>query len=121
MQIKSEYFKEDEFKCNCGCGLDVVDEVKFIAHGVRVDTKRPYVSTSGARCEKWNTKVGGSPTSSHPKGIADDVKFFDSNHKFEIIASLIKRGVTRIGINENKKFIHWDIDKDKPQKVLFKY
>jgi len=121
MIVKSKYFKDDEFKCRCGCGLDVVDEVKFIAHRVRVKTKRPYISNSGARCLSHNRKIGSKDTSSHIKRLADDVRFFDSVHKFDLIKALIEEGVTRIGINEKKNFIHWDLDSDKPQGVMFAY
>jgi len=40
---------------------------------------------------------------------------------FLIMQSLIFCGFKRIGWNQEKKFIHCDIDADKPQRVLFSY
>ena len=38
--------------------------------------KLPLRSVSGFRCQRVNTWVGGSPTSDHPMGMADDVELY---------------------------------------------
>ena len=73
---------------------------------------------SGARCENHNKKVKGSPTSSHLKGIAADVECLNSLARYGMIEHLIKNlHVKRIGIY--KTFIHFDIDTNKIQRVIW--
>lgn len=119
--LQSDNFTLEEFMCNCGCGMDVEYRVKAICYMLRQICDFAIIVTSGARCTYWNSECGGSKTSSHLKGLAVDIKFKDSFQKFMIISTLMMLGVRRIGINEDKMFIHWDLDLDKPQDVLFKY
>lgn len=68
------YFDEDnEFKCKCGCGLDVKDEVKIMADNARDEYGFPLVVSSGARCAYQNEIDGGIPNSNHTKGEAVDL------------------------------------------------
>ena len=67
------YFGPDEFKCECGCGGDVCQEMKDLANRVRAAYKHPLVVSSGYRCEYQNDKDGGIPGSEHTKGRAADV------------------------------------------------
>lgn len=115
------YFTPDEFKCNCGCGLDVSDELKLMANKARDIAGVPFRITSGARCLEHNRNSKSRDTSSHIKGLAFDVKFLNSRERFCILYGLILAGFTRIGENDNLEFYHVDIDKDKPQKVKFGY
>lgn len=115
------YFKDNDFKCKCGCGMDVTRDVKSLADMGRHICGFPWIVTSGARCEAHNIRSKGRKTSAHLKGLAVDVKFHNSYEKFKIVETLIKLGVTRIGINEKFMFVHFDIDTTKPQEVLFKY
>lgn len=85
----------------------------------------PFVISSGARSEKWNKRVGGSPTSSHlwteQEVCASDIECDSSTERFIIVSALIKAGFTRIGIG--KDFIHVDSDERdfKPQNIIFDY
>lgn len=115
------YFADNEFKCRCGCGMDVIDELKDKANEARGIAGVPFRITSGARCLRHNTRIGSKPSSSHVKGKAMDIAFRNSREKFLIIKGLILAGVDRIGINDKKNFIHADIDEDKPEEVMFKY
>ena len=71
-----KYFEEKEFECKCGCGKNnVIHELK-----IKLDTARefagvPFVISSATRCYQHNVNVGGSPTSSHLKGLAVDIKY----------------------------------------------
>lgn len=121
-EINLRYFQPHEFQCKCGkCSMTVSVALMLIADEGRYRSGVPWVITSGARCLYWNRKIGSRDTSSHIKGLAIDVKFRNSNDKFRIITALVSMGATRIGINEELKFIHFDIDEDKPQEVLFSY
>lgn len=115
--MKLKHFREDEFKCKCGCGMDVHPCLKILADAAREETGDTFVITSGARCEKHNAAEGGSETSSHLKGLAMDIKYRDFLHMARIIYGLSKAGFQRIGINRKKKFIHADIDTEKDRTI----
>lgn len=57
---KVKHFKESEFTCNCGCGLNNINDVVV----QMLDTARelaqvPFKINSACRCEKHNKMVGG--------------------------------------------------------------
>ena len=79
----------------------------------------PFVINSAYRSPEHNKKVGGSPNSSHIKGLAVDIKATDSITRYKVVSSLLKVGFTRIGIAET--FIHVDLDLDKTQNVIWTY
>ena len=114
------YFKDDEFKCKCGCGtnnisnklVDKLDSVRWV-----ID--KPIVINSACRCEKHNKAVGGSVASSHLKGLAVDIACTDSSYRDLLLRELLKQGFSRIGIA--KTFIHIDIDESKPDNVIWVY
>ena len=113
-----QYFNQDEFKCKCGCGMDITDELKDKILQARIISDTQYVVNSGARCKEHNAKVGASPTSSHTKGLAVDIGYKDSLQMAKIVYGLSKAGFTRFGIHH--KFVHVDIDRDKPN-AFWKY
>jgi len=89
---------------------------------LRIDRARhyakvPFVLTSSIRCAEHNLKVGGSETSSHPKGLADDIECLTSYHRYRILYGLMKAGFTRFKIGIN--FIHVDDDQDKPKELIW--
>ena len=63
----SDHFWQKEFDCQCGCGLEFVvhKSLLVLLENIRVALKSPFIITSGARCEKHNLSVGGSPNSWH--------------------------------------------------------
>lgn len=79
----------------------------------------PFIITSGYRTVPRNLKVGGTPTSSHLKGIACDIACATSEKRWAIIDSLLAAGFTRVGISS--RFIHVDDDPDKPRNVIWTY
>ena len=114
-----KYFKREEFTCpDCGQN-EIKDELIEKLDKAREIAGVPFVITSGFRCPKHNKEIGGSPTSSHLKGLAADIKTSNSRERFKILDALLKVGFKRIGIGEN--FIHADIDKDKVQEVAWDY
>ena len=111
-------FKVREFICHC-CGAEGIKDVLVYhlqnAHD-RLPKNRVMVVTSGYRCPMHNESIGGVENSAHMKGLAADIKFDDSSHKFMLIKAFLSVGFKRIGIYES--FIHVDVDKTKPQNPL---
>lgn len=73
----------------------------------------PFIVTSGYRTHSHNKSVGGSPTSSHMKGIAVDLAYSDVEDSIRMIRALGIVGFDRIGVGSG--FIHVDSDNDKPE------
>ncbi len=114
-----KFFERDEFKCPC-CGENKIsgalthklDDARFAAG-------KPFIISSGYRCEKHNAEVGGSPTSSHLLGLAADIVVQDDRIRLYILKGLIDTGFDRIGVSGD--FIHADIDPDKPRPRIWPY
>ena len=107
-----KYFKESEFLCKCNkCNMTISDDLKILLDKLRENIGMPLAINSGARCNEHNKKVGASPTSSHTKGLAVDIRANSDLTKAKIIHHATKLGFNRIGIA--KTFIHLDIDKSK--------
>lgn len=69
-----KYFKDSEFTCKCGCGLNLQkDGIKRIADEIREHFGQPAIITSGTRCYKHNKEVGGVDGSFHTTGNAIDI------------------------------------------------
>ena len=115
----SKYFKPSETRCKCGCGFDVKPELLIVADKVREKCGFPLIVSSGARCIKHNSKVGGASKSSHKDGLALDISCTDSQKRMILIKVLLDLGVKRIGLGKN--FIHFDVHPTLPQDVMFNY
>ena len=113
-----KYFKIDEFKCKCGCGLNNISE-KLLEKldNAREEAGIPFIINSACRCQKHNTREGGSTSSRHLTGMAVDIRANTSVNRYKIVQSLIKNGFVGIGIA--KTFIHADIDRIEP--LIFLY
>lgn len=122
VKLMYKYFKDREFACKCGCGLNNQrpEHIQKLDKA-RTKAKVPFKVTRGCSCVEHNAKVGGSPTSSHLKGCATDIAFANSRECFLIVASLIEAGFNRIGISKNGHFIHVDDDKNKSGQVIWLY
>ena len=79
----------------------------------------PFVINSAFRTPEHNAKIGGSPNSSHMRGLAVDISVTDSRQRFIILNALIQVGFNRIGIA--KTFIHVDMDENKSGEVVWLY
>ena len=122
------YFTKDELKCS-HCGEFEIDE-DFLrrANQARHYAGIPFHVNSAYRCPEHNEAVGGSPTSSHVKGMAMDVKVKSAWHASKILNGLAEAGINRRFIYikptvvANNSFvlfhIHFDTDGEKPQDVF---
>ena len=114
-------FTEKEFLCKCGCGLRVQTELIDKLQEARTIAGVPFRINSGARCPMHNKNIGASDTSSHTLGLAADIAVRNGNEYFSVLEGLIKAGFARIGRGKDDRFLHADIDKDKPQRVSWSY
>jgi len=117
------YFKESDFFCPCGCGLnfDYMDEdVIRDLDRARGYAETPFYITSSIRCKAYNAKLNGaSDTSSHLEGVAVDIACKSSYRRFKMVVALLKAGFSRIGIGRD--FIHADQDPNKPKELIWRY
>jgi len=124
--VKFTYFNYDEFDSPLqeGSGQLMSNELIKMLDAARELSGVPFKITSGYRVEadierlrKAGYKV--SKNSSHLKGLAADIACTNSSDRFNMLNALLKVGFNRIGIANT--FIHVDIDKDKPQFVIWTY
>ena len=119
MGVKS-YFTNEEIECKCGCGFKKAKPL-FLSkmNKLRHDFGDPIYPTSWCRCGRHNITVGGSKTSSHPKGWACDILITSDLGKYRIVYFASKIGFRGIGIADT--FIHLDSDPDKPEQRIWLY
>ncbi len=119
--MKFKYFTYGEFDSPDleGSGKNMSDELISMLDIARKKYGKSVVINSGYRTVKHNAKVGGTPESSHTKGLAVDIACNNSTDRFKLEGILREVGFKRIGVA--KTFIHADIDKDKAQNVLWTY
>ena len=107
------------FGCKCGCGFNVIhDAVVGLVGSIQEVAPECHV-TSGCRCEDHNKAEGGVSDSPHLKGTAADLYVPNSKLRYLVLRKLFAMGVKRIGIG--KDFIHFDVDKEKTQWVVWEY
>ena len=115
-------FSENEMACNCGCGQnECKDEMVSLLQKLRDDVGFPIRLSSAFRCESWNQKVGGHPSSSHMEGLAIDI-LCRGEKALQIVESAIKLGFTGVGISQKhgQRFVHLDV-KPTGSKRLWSY
>ena len=118
--MPSRFFSRAELSCKCGCGLcNVRPQLLARLDQVRELLGRPLIITSASRCAKHNEDSGGEVDSAHLDGWATDCAISNSTERFNLIATLIRIGVTRIGVG--RYFVHFDLDPAKPQNVVWVY
>ena len=118
--MSTNYFKKEEFRCRDECGKKDMQPALVKALNVaRSLADVPFVIDSGVRCKKHNESkaVGGSPTSSHLKGWAVDIRVPDSHTRNRVIEGLVLAGFDRYGVYPT--FIHADMDPDKEPEVTW--
>lgn len=116
--LVSKYVALSEVACKCGCGLvpqksmlDKFDEIRE-AYG------SPIHITSGSRCEKQNTKIGGAKSSNHVKGLAIDVVRTPGLEDF-ILKHLEIFDIYIEDLSKTKNWIHIQVVKPKSGKRMF--
>ena len=114
-----EYQPDKRFKCPC-CERNWID-IRFerLVRHIEERAGEKLIIASGYRCEKHNREIGGSPTSSHLKGLAVDIYIDRSRLRYRVIGAAIRLGIHRIGIGSN--FVHLDIDRQKDARVIWMY
>ena len=94
--------------CPCGCGLTLKQPLIFFIDSIERDNGELTV-TSGARCDKYNAKIGATKNSAHTLGLAVDVSTPDCLSRYKLAKSILARNCKRFGWSKEKKFIHFDI------------
>jgi len=115
-----KYFKESEFACRCGCGLN------NISHALvdKLDEARemygkPMKVESGSRCPAWNKHEKGKRNSAHLKGEAADIRCTTSHDRYRLLNIFCILGFNRLGLG--KTFLHADISKTNPREQAWYY
>lgn len=111
-----KYFKQHEFACKCGCGLNSIDlKLVKILDEIRSYFNRPIQISSGCRCAKHNKNVGGVANSKHVTCKAVDVILVGGN-KTELLSKTkeyVAKGQARYTYTNNtnmRNAVHIDIN-----------
>lgn len=93
--------------CRCGCGFNTVDIALIPAlEQIRKHFHQPVMISSGARCAKYNKKIGGSLKSQHLIGRAADIAVKDTDPKdVQLFADTI---LPNSGVGSYDLFTHID-------------
>lgn len=121
MPVKN-YFARKEIECPC-CGLYCPDE-EFLTYlnELREACGFPIFLNSFCRCEKHNREIGGSPRSAHLRGLAADIRIPDNYTRAVIIGNwtlIANKYNLPYRIEIGKHYIHIDIDRTKPQPIIW--
>lgn len=107
IEMLTKNFSVSEFACKC-CGVNGMIPV-FMSRlqSLRDIYGRPMVITSGYRCEKHNTAIGGHKNSQHKFGLACDIHCLDSNERYKMVEIAVGLGFRGVGVA--KTFLHLDL------------
>lgn len=117
-------FDVEEFEEE-GCDVRINPFLPKLCQAIRTAWGSPVYITSGVRSHDKNIEVGGAPNSSHLRGLAVDISdnneggIISSKFRYVALMTLINMNIGRIGIADT--FIHFDIDKEKGQDVIWVY
>ena len=84
----TKHFKRYEVECKCGCKKLPTPLSLSVLELLRRKTKKAFIINSGARCARYNQKIGGAKYSDHLNGEAYDIKA-DSRLIYEIIREIV--------------------------------
>lgn len=116
-----KWFSESEFaRCVPPCKMSECSEQAL----KKLDDLRdfcgfPIVVNSAFRSKSYEKKNGRTGTSSHCKGVAFDLRCYDSKLRAIMVRNAFRVGFNRIGISDS--FIHVDCDSDKLNPCIWLY
>jgi len=108
-------FSADEFKCQCGCGMDIHRPLKQKIQRVRDKIGLPFIITDGYRCPTRNAQEGGTSTSLHMQGRAVDFQVpyeHRSQDMIDRIADACHEEGLKVGYYYQTLFTHAQIGRD---------
>lgn len=103
--------------CNIGPQEEALVLLRSLARDFKKNFGKALIVNSGKRCAEHNKAVGGVANSSHTKGLAFDISCPTSREKYIVLRHLFRMGIQRIGVY--KTFVHFDIDEELPQEVVW--
>lgn len=117
------HFTDAELACKVTGTGGIQEDLREKLEAARNIAGIPFIVTSGFRsAENQNDLIARGKselTSSHPKGLAVDIRVKESDARFKVIDAALSAGINRIGVG--KDFVHLDIDQDKPQNLIWLY
>lgn len=99
------YFKPEEVD---GLDAELVSKLDTARHVAGI----PFIITSGKRTPEENERAMGVDGSAHVKGLAVDIRCFDSEGRYKMVSGLLQAGFKRIGIYN--LHCHADISEELP-------
>lgn len=112
---KYKYFSEAEV-----AKFKLKPEMWRLLDKLREECGFPFIIESGLRTKAENDALADSVSdSAHLSGVAVDLRITDSVKRLKLIQVALNNGITRIGVGKN--FVHLDVDKSKPQGVMWTY
>ncbi|MGL4605902.1 MAG: D-Ala-D-Ala carboxypeptidase family metallohydrolase [Eubacteriaceae bacterium] len=103
-----KYFTADEFKCECGCGGDIRQELKEKMDIAREKLGIPLVITSGYRCINQNNRDGGVRDSLHMRGSAVDC--YGIGKSVDEVYRVLKQVGLGVGRYDQSGFCHAQLE-----------
>lgn len=110
-----EYFKNEELACRCGCGFLPNKKSVERLYRLRLLVRVPMLVISGARCEDYNTKIGGKIGSIHlphelrkgpyVTGAAFDISFATITNRMQFFDAAIECGFKGFGFRSTSLHI----------------
>ena len=110
-----KYFNKSEFACKCegkyckGYPAEMNEKVVKMADKVREHFGTAVIISSGLRCAKHNTNVGGVTNSRHKLGKAIDFCVVGKKSD-EVLSYVVKQSDIRYTYAINDQFVHMDVE-----------
>ena len=97
----------------------LLELIFYVLQPLRDKLGKPIKVTSGYRCPKVNSLVGGAATSQHIKGQAADIVVQDMSIK-ALIEFIKKSGIEYDQLIDERTWVHISFNKGKNRKQSFK-
>lgn len=110
-------FQKDEFRCQCGCGVNGISEDFIdVLQEIRNEFGAPMVISSGYRCHQHPLESAKPIPGEHTEGTCADVLVSHSAAFALLKAAINHPRVTGIGVKQKSvgRFLHIGIGPEKP-------